>query len=85
MHGSDRDHRVDAGVLSHKGEEMILWYFSAIATVMFLGALVIRKRWLQLAASFVIWLMIADILLFYTGSVARAIANLSDFLCETGS
>jgi hypothetical protein len=53
---------------------MILWYFSAAATVMFLGALVIRKRWLQLATGFGIWLIIVVILLFDTGSVGRAVA-----------
>jgi hypothetical protein len=52
---------------------MILPVISAMATILLVVALAAQRRWIRLLTGLLIWLMIAYVLLFYSGSVARTI------------
>jgi multisubunit Na+/H+ antiporter MnhC subunit len=54
---------------------MILWALSVTATILVIAALAVQRRWLQAVTGLVIWLVVVDILIFYSGSVARGVVR----------
>ena len=52
---------------------MSLFTFPVIGTVLLVLAVIARRRWIRLLTGLALALMIAYILLFYTGSIARAV------------
>lgn len=52
---------------------MILLALAVIATATLVIGIVLRRRWIRILTGSLIWLMITYVLLFYSGSVSRAV------------